>query len=198
MLKREGLIDTWHDRRLKAGDELDLKINENLEEADVILLLVSPDFLASAYCYEIEKGHALRRVREGTARLISVILRPCEWERTDLHHYIVTPTDGKPITKWPDPDDAFLDVARSIRKAICDLKPARVSAPAAMEAQEERREQLPRSSNLRMTKTFSEAERDGFLNDTFDYISKFFQGSLNELKERGPSIEVDGIMKREL
>lgn len=73
MLKREGLIDAWHDRRLRAGDELNLEINKNLTESDVILLLVSPDFLASTYCYNIEKAHALKRVQEGKRRERSAI-----------------------------------------------------------------------------------------------------------------------------
>ena len=79
MLRRQGLVDIWHDRRLLPGDRLDWTISEELDRADIILLLVSPDFLASDYCYKIEKGRALERHREGTARLISVILRPISY-----------------------------------------------------------------------------------------------------------------------
>lgn len=190
MLKRQGLIDTWHDRRLKPGDHLDFNINKNLEEADVILLLISPDFLASTYCYKIEKARALQRVEEGTAKLISVILRPCEWDQTDLRYYVVTPTDGKPITKWADKDDAFLDVARSIRRAIEEVGATRVAGPPAETVDPARDARLPRSSNLRMTKTFTEADKDNFLHETFVYMGNFFEGSLSELRERNSSIEV--------
>ncbi|MCY4259867.1 MAG: toll/interleukin-1 receptor domain-containing protein [Rhodobacteraceae bacterium] len=115
MLKRQGLIETWHDRRMLAGDHLDWTISAELDAADVVLLLLSPDFLASDYCYRIEKGRALIRHRQGTARLISVILRPCDWTHTDLAGFIMTPKDGKAITTWPNRDEAFLDATKSIR-----------------------------------------------------------------------------------
>ena len=198
MLKRQGLVDVWHDRRLLAGDHLDWTISKELDEADVILLLVSPNFLASDYCYKIEKGRALERHRQGTARLISVILRPCDWTHTDLAQFLVTPTDGKPITQWPDRDEAFLDVTRQIRRAIEGLEVA--GAPqvehhfieaAEIEVAEEGPEPqaMPRSSNLRLKKEFSQADRDTFLFETFDFLAKFFQGSLEELQARNEGIE---------
>src|SRR5688500_12533021 len=76
MLKREGLVTAWHDRRITAGRELDPTINEHIESAGIILLLVSPEFLASEYCYEIEMKCALERHDAGDARVIPVILRP--------------------------------------------------------------------------------------------------------------------------
>lgn len=193
MLKRQGLIEVWHDRRMVAGDHLDWTISKELDEADIVLLLVSPDFIASDYCYKIEKGRALERHRAGTARLISVILRPCDWTHTDLRQYLVTPRDGKPITLWPDRDEAFLDVAQSIRRAIQEIGVANAPedvhrfispvAPAPQPAP------LPRSSNLRLKKEFTEAERDRFLEDGFEFIDRFFQGSLAELQDRNPGIE---------
>lgn len=195
MLKRQGLVDVWHDRRLLAGDHLDWTISKELDEADVILLLVSPNFLASDYCYKIEKGRALERHRHGTARLISVILRPCDWTHTDLAQFLVTPRDGKPITQWPNRDEAFLDVTRQIRAAIEALEVAgepKVVHDFIEAAGVEKMPGLmamPRSSNLRLKKDFSQADRDTFLFETFDYLAKFFQGSLEELKVRNEGIE---------
>ncbi|MEP2472053.1 MAG: toll/interleukin-1 receptor domain-containing protein [Paracoccaceae bacterium] len=195
MLKRQGLIETWHDRRMLAGDHLDWTISKELDEADVVLLLVSPDFIASDYCYKIEKGRALERHKEGTARLVSVILRPCDWTHTDLAQYLVTPTDGKPITKWPDRDEAFLDVTKSIRRAIEQIGAA--NAPNDVHGFIEREPELeapvpptPRSSNMRLKKEFSEADRDQFLDDAFSYMESFFQSSLAELQIRNQGIEV--------
>ncbi|KQB13838.1 TIR domain-containing protein [Rhodobacter capsulatus] len=198
MLKRQGLVDVWHDKRLLAGDQLDWTISKELDEADVILLLVGPNFLASDYCYKIEKGRALERHRQGAARLISVILRPCEWGHTDLAKYLVTPKDGKPITQWPDRDEAFLDVTRQIRRAIEDLEVVgqpkvthdfieTARGAAADELPEP--SPMPRSSNLRLKKDFSQAERDDFLFETFDYLARFFQGSLEELQARNVDIK---------
>ena len=194
MLKRQGLIDVWHDRRLLPGDDLDLNINDELDAADVILLLVSPDFLASDYCYKIEKGRALDRHREGTARLISVILRPCDWSHTDLGKYLVTPTDGRPVTLWPNIDEAFLDVAKSIRRAIEEIgiggRPKEVHDFIEQPVEEaEPAVELPRSSNLRLRKEFTEGEKDRFLLDAFEYMDRFFQGSLDELQTRNTGIE---------
>ena len=192
MLQRQGLVEVWHDRRMLAGDRLDWTISKELDESDIILLLVSPDFIASDYCYKIEKGRALERHREGKARLISVILRPCDWTHTDLRNYLVTPRDGRPITQWPDRDEAFLDVAKAIRRAIEGLGLANSpqQGPAFIEAREPAKpDPPPRSSNLRLRKAFTEADEDCFLLDAFEYMDRFFQGSLEELQARNADIE---------
>ena len=128
MLKREGAIESFHDRRIEAGTDLDGKIFDELERADVILALVSPDFLASNYCYDRELARALERHREGSARLIPIVLRPCEWQRSPLAGIMALPTDGKPVTKFADQDDAFLEISTGIRTAIDGIMAARLSA----------------------------------------------------------------------
>jgi len=117
LLKRQGVIDTWHDRRIDAGENVHEEISEYLEKADMILLLVSADFLASDYCYDIEMQRALERHQRGDARIIPVILRPCEWQKAPFGSLLAAPTDGKPITKFENLDDAFLEVTHAIRKA---------------------------------------------------------------------------------
>jgi hypothetical protein len=193
MLKRQGLIEVWHDRRLLAGDQLDWSIDQQLNEADIILLLMSPDFIASDYCYKIEKARALHRQQDGKARVITVILRPCDWTHTDLRQYLVTPSDGKPVTRWPDRDEAFLDVARSIRRAIEEIgaanAPEQIHRFLSEDASAPKGPLLPRSSNLRLKKEFTEADCDRFLEDGFEFIDRFFQGSLAELQDRNPGIE---------
>lgn len=193
MLKRQGLVDVWHDRRLLPGEHLDWTISEELDRSDIILLLVSPDFIASDYCYKIEKGRALERHREGTARLISVILRPCDWTHTDLRQYLVTPRDGKPITQWPDRDEAFLDVVRSIRRAIEDIgiahQPKQTHEFIERMGVADGNQELPRSSNLRLRKHFSKADEDRFLLESFEYADRFFEGSLQELEARNQGLE---------
>ena len=200
-LKRQGLVEVWNDRRLLAGDRLDWTIDKELNRADIILLLLSPDFIASDYCYKMEKGRALERHREGTARLISVILRPCEWKHTDLKEYVVTPKDGKPINLWTNIDEAFLDVVESIRRAIKEIEQANVPEqkhepkpkpppkPIENPSPKEMKTSSPRSSNMRIRKEFTKADKDSFLREAFEYISLFFQGSLKELKARNSDIE---------
>ena len=118
MLKRQGLIDAWHDRRILAGDEIDKSIDAHLEKADIILLLVSADFLASAYCYDIEVRRAIERHDEASAQVIPVILRPCDWTTAPFGKLLAAPKDGKPVTQWQDRDDAFLNVVRLIKQAL--------------------------------------------------------------------------------
>ena len=190
MLKNVGAIDVWHDRKILAGDAFDSAIDAQMESADVILLLVSPDFLASRYCYDVEVRRAMALHQAGTVRVIAVILRPCDWQSTDFAKLLVTPTDGKPITKWPDRDEAFLDVVKQIRKALAATHPAPVAGhflhdPAEIMA----KEFAPRSSNLRVKKIFTDSDKDQFMADAFEFMARFFEGSLDELRKRNQGIE---------
>jgi len=186
MLKRQGAIDTWHDRRIPAGDVLDSSIDAAMEAADVVLLLVSPDFLASNYCYDVEMKRAMERHECGEARLIPVILRPCDWQESLLRSFLATPKDGKPITKWADMDEAFQDVVASIRAALPKHQAKAVAQPSPAGAA---RELLPRSSNLRLAKSFTQADQDRFLDEAFEFMARFFEGSLTELQARNPGVE---------
>ena len=124
---------------------------------------------------------------------ISVILRPCDWTHTDLSQYLVTPTDGRAVTLWPNRDEAFLDVAKSIRRAIEEVgaanEPLQVHEYIDEALQAQPAAELPRSSNLRLRKEFTEADKDQFSVDAFEYMERFFQGSLSELQARNHGIE---------
>jgi hypothetical protein len=118
LLKRQGIINTWHDRRIEAGDDLGRAIDRALEDADVILLLISHDFLASEYCYGVEMRRAMERHETGQAVVIPVILRACDWHDAPFGKLLALPTDGKPITQWADRDQALLEVAMGVRRAV--------------------------------------------------------------------------------
>lgn len=118
MLKREGIIDIWHDRKIKAGSEFAKVIDEEINVSDIILLLVSPDFLHSDYCYGIEVKRAIEKHKQGKSKVIPVILRPCSWHTAPFGHLLATPRDGKAISTWLNRDEAFLDVEKTIRLAI--------------------------------------------------------------------------------
>jgi TIR domain/NB-ARC domain len=125
-LQRQGLIDVWHDRDIRAGAAWEQEISKHLNTAQIILLLVSPDFMDSDYCYGIEMTRALERHEAGEACVIPVILRPCDWQHDPaLGSLLVLPTDGKPLITWPSPpyyDTAFEDIAKGIRKVVEDLR----------------------------------------------------------------------------
>ena len=120
-LKRQNKITAWHDRAIEGGQEWDTHIKQKLESARIILLLISPDFMASDYCYDIEMERAIARHDAGTARVIPVMLRPCDWKETPFSKLKVLPKDAKPITQWSDRDSAFLDVVQGIRTAVESL-----------------------------------------------------------------------------
>jgi hypothetical protein len=131
LLEREGAIRTWHDRRIGAGREWQGEIDRHLEKADLILLLISPDFIASDYCFDLEMSRALERHAAGEARVIPILLRPGDWRTARFASLQVLPADGRPITAWPDRDSAFADVARGIRTAVAELREIRDPAQAA-------------------------------------------------------------------
>jgi hypothetical protein len=184
MLKREGAISAWHDRKILAGDELNGQIHARLNDAQVILLLVSPDFLASAYCHDVEMKRAMALHAEGRARVIPIILRPSDWQASaPFAKLLAVPTDGKPVVKWPDRDEAWLNVVQQLRAALPKPVAARaIQIPMAL--LQPTRSEGPRSSNLRIRKEFSDADKDSFLDDAFEYMARFFENSLEELEKR--------------
>lgn len=128
-LWRQGIISSWHDRRIGPGTEWEGQIDEHLNVSQVILLLVSSDFLFSNYCYDVEMKRALERHEAGTARVIPVILRACLWDGAPFCKLQALPKDARPITSWPNLDEAFFDVAKGIRAAIQELIPRTARLP---------------------------------------------------------------------
>ncbi len=131
LLQRQGLITAWHDRHIQPGTDWSQDIDEHLERASVILLLISADFLASDYCYGIEMQRALERHKANEARVIPILLRPVDWDKAPFAHLQALPTGAKPISTWRNRDAAFTDVAAGIRRVIEDLPTLAASAPRA-------------------------------------------------------------------
>src|SRR3954463_15340261 len=131
LLQDEGVISGWHARRIAAGTEWDGAISENLDNAGIILLLVSADFLASRYCRDVEIKRAMEHHEAGTARVIPVILRPVDWHTAPFGKLQALPRDGKAVTEWSNRDKAFTDVARGIREVVKGLIPGAQPPPTA-------------------------------------------------------------------
>ena len=191
LLKHEGMVEAWHDRRIVAGDEVDDAIFSQLEVADIILLLVSSDFISSAYCYSREMSRAMERHHAGQARVIPVILRHCDWSRAPFGKLLAAPRDGKPVASWPDRDEALADVARQVRHAVeatsaAATRPAKTSL--ALPELSTAAPSLPRTSNLRLKQEFTEKDVDDFVRSSFDFICRFFDGSVQAIGERNPDV----------
>jgi hypothetical protein len=118
VLLRQKIITAWHDRKIVAGQEWSREIDARLESASVIVLLVSPDFLHSEYCWETEMDRALDRHSRKEAVVIPVFIRPVFFEGARFAELQALPTDAKPVSMWQDRDAAWLDVVQGIRKTI--------------------------------------------------------------------------------
>ncbi|MEM6966137.1 MAG: toll/interleukin-1 receptor domain-containing protein [Bacteroidota bacterium] len=117
-LVRMQEIEIWDDRDIQAGDYWDDEINNALESADIVLLLISTDFIASTYCYEKELERSMERVKEGTCRVIPVIIRTCKWERLPLGKLQALPKNGKAISEWANRDVAYTYVAQKVYEVV--------------------------------------------------------------------------------
>lgn len=120
-LRRQGLISNWHDRKIIAGQEWQKEIDQNIESSDLILMLISSDFIDSKYCYEKEMTIALERHEAKTSVVIPIILRPTDWMDSPFSKYQALPTDAVPITRWADQDEACLNVTDGIKKVIKEI-----------------------------------------------------------------------------
>lgn len=118
-VQRLGLLETWHDRRIGPGDEWAASIDEHLESADLILLLISPDFVASNYCYDVEARRALERHKRDEATVIPVMLRPTDFKGLPFADLQMLPRNATPVLlsrMWTE-DEALKQVAEGVRSA---------------------------------------------------------------------------------
>jgi hypothetical protein len=121
ILRRQGFISTWHDRKIGPGQEWAQEIYEQLDSADLILILISANFIASDYCYDREMKRALERHTARKARVIPIILKPVLWRIAQFARLQALPRDGKPIVLWRNQEEALADVAEGIRRAIASV-----------------------------------------------------------------------------
>src|SRR6266513_5117730 len=120
-LKRQNIITSWYDGDITPGENLLPQIIEHLNKAQIILLLVSADFMTSKFCYSIELQEAIARHDAKQARVIPIILRPTDWEGAPFEKLQMLPSDARPVSAWSSRDAAFKDVVAGIRRAIQDL-----------------------------------------------------------------------------
>lgn len=131
LLKREGLLDTWSFRDIEAGNDWQRKIDVHLDSADLTLLLVSPHFMASRYCWEIEMTRAVERAVRQQTILVPVIIRPCDWQTAPFARFQALPENAKPISAWRPRDLGWANVASGIRRLITPSSRAADSSNAA-------------------------------------------------------------------
>jgi predicted helicase len=117
-LQRQGLITTWHGGKLLPGSDRQRERERRLEQAQIVLLLISPDLLATDDCYDATMQRTLERQRRGTLHLVPVLLRPVNWQGTPFAHLEPLPSNAQPVTLWKNRDAAFADVVGGLRELI--------------------------------------------------------------------------------
>ncbi len=128
LLQREGIIASWSKRKIAPGVDWVHETDNHLDAAALILLLISPDFMASDYCYGFEMTRALERASHGTTRVIPILLRPIDWTGAPFARLSCLPANGKAITSWSNTDEAFKTIAKEIRSVVETLQ-AETDAP---------------------------------------------------------------------
>jgi serine/threonine protein kinase len=122
ILKYRGLITTWHEQEIHAGEDRAEQINRHLEQASIILLLISPAFMASDYCYSKEMQYALAKHRRGDGKVVPVLLRPVLISNAPFSTLEVLPSNRKPVVIWRNRDTAFVDIALNIERAVQQMR----------------------------------------------------------------------------
>lgn len=174
-LRREKVIAGWHDRKIMPGTEWKDQIDEHIETAHIILLLISAEFLNSDYCYDVELKRAIARHDAGDARVIPIILRPCDWLKTPFGKLQALPRDGKPVSDFSTQDHAFNEVARGIRRVVEEMSKAPQrdrDSSVELEATQKRDKTLsqdahatPKASSVQISKNVAtKLERMRFIN----------------------------------
>jgi len=182
ILKRKGLIELWYDRAIPPGGDLHREIDTNLDQASIVLLLVSPDFIASDYCYAKEVEHALSLHKMGKARVVPIIVRPVDWSGAPFADLKALPKDGKPVSSWKNRDEAFLDVARGIRAVVEELGAQPTSLPQPISSHplvfdyQGEIVQVGGVGSRLVTKTAWLITEHGYINAN-EYVTHYFNGA---------------------
>ena len=143
ILERRGLLAPWHDRQIVAGEDWAGRIDENLRRAELVLLLVSKDFIESDYIMGTELGAAMERHTQGANMVVPIVVRAVDLDMDDADALPFLklqglPTDLRPVTSWPNRDEAWTNVAKGLRAAVKGIRERRAArvpdAPAAVGA----------------------------------------------------------------
>jgi hypothetical protein len=133
-LERRGRIRSFDQRKVGPGQEVDAVLAARFERAQVILLLISPDFMASDYCNDVEVTRAMERHARGEARVVPILVRPCDWVGAPFATLRALPRSGKAVTSWGNRDEAWLNVVEGIRAAVEEMQWKQAPSLAARDA----------------------------------------------------------------
>ena len=168
LLKRDGTIDIWTDSLIKAGDKIGSTISNALEKSSIFIALLSPDYLNSDYCYEIEFKKAIELHEAGKMRILPIILEPCDWLNSPFKEFMALPKDGNPIAEWLNQNNAFLDITTKIREVL-DFDNIGIN------------KNISQKRSLKIKKNFDTIDKSNYADKAFDHIKNYFKESCTEI-----------------
>jgi len=122
LLERQKIITSWHDQQILPGTDRAQVIDHHLNTANIILLLISANSLASDNCYDIEIRRSLERHHAGEARVIPILLRPVDYQNAIFSRLPMLPANGQFVTQWDNQDEAFEAIAQGIRETVMEIR----------------------------------------------------------------------------
>jgi hypothetical protein len=122
VLRRRGLISEWFDGKIVPGEAFEPEIFEQLTRAEIVVLLLSPSYVDSDFCWGKELKAALENREHRDLRVVGVVVRPVLLENMEISSHKILPTDMKPVTKWKLQDEAWKDVCVGLEHVISDLR----------------------------------------------------------------------------
>lgn len=175
ILQREGSIESWTDHQIIPGSKLDETVMTALRSSEVFIALVSPDYLASNYCYEKEFEEALRLSETGKLQVVPVIVEPCDWLSSPFRQFMALPKDGKPISEWANANVAYLDVVTGLRRLLSSgmKEPANTLSEQSTAQTSSRR--------VKIKQEFDSIQRADFIDQAYEVIRDYFKNSCDEL-----------------
>ena len=178
VLRRERHINEWYDRNILGGDDIDQEISEQLETCELFLALVSPDYLASGYCYDREMTRALERHHAGEVRVVPIIIEPSDWEETPLGRLKALPRDGKPVSTWENENEAFLNVVTELRRILTQDNQDNEVAHKPPSEQNSVASPSSAGRRYRVKREFDEIDRSHFRDQAFSKIRSFIESEI--------------------
>lgn len=177
MLRRDGLLSEWSDHEILPGDRFADQIDAALERAGLFLALLSPDYLASSYCYEKEFQRAQELNDVGHLRIVGVVVEPCDWRNSPFAELVVLPKDGRAIPDWTNENTAFLNVVEELRRVL------QQPGPPSPVADKPIRSQTAQPRRLRIKQDFDAIQKAEFAEAAFKAIADYFQRACGEMHE---------------
>ena len=175
-IRRQGILQDWTDYKIEAGARFNDKIKKELNESELFIALVSPDYIASNYCYEKEFQQAKQLEEQNKIKIIPIICRPCDWKNSPFAEFKALPKEGRPISDWQNEDSSFFNITEMLRSLI--QQPTYSTPSVVMPGQETARKF---KGSYKVRKEFDIVQKSNFVDKTFEDVKCFFKDYLEEL-----------------